>query len=157
MKKNNEEIIDRFYSAFQKLDYRTMQDCYSADVVFNDPVFGILQFGEPQAMWQMLCLRAVDFTLQYENIRIIDEEYATCEWTATYIFSASKRKVVNKIKAHLRIIDGKIVEHTDKFNLYAWAKQALGVPGILFGWTSWFQNKIRKNAKVGLYKFMKIK
>ena len=70
MKKNNEEIIDRFYSAFQKLDYRTMQDCYSADVVFNDPVFGILQFGEPQAMWQMLCLRAVDFTLQYENIRI---------------------------------------------------------------------------------------
>ncbi len=39
----NEEVMQKFYSAFAKLDYSVMQDCYTDDAVFNDPVFGILQ------------------------------------------------------------------------------------------------------------------
>ena len=106
---NNEQVIHRFYQAFQKLDYKTMQDCYRLDVVFSDPVFGLLQNGEPQAMWQMLCTRATDFSLTYGKIKLIDDEYANCEWVATYLFSASKRKIINKISSHLRIVDGKII------------------------------------------------
>ncbi len=151
----NEELIHRFYGAFQKLDYKTMQDCYRIDVVFSDPAFGLLQSGEPQAMWEMLCTRAADFTLTYGNIQLIDDEYASCEWKASYLFSASKRPVVNKIKAHFKIVDGKITEHTDQFNLYSWARQAFGVSGYLFGWTSWMQNKIQHNARISLSNFMK--
>ena len=154
---NNEKIIHRFYSAFQKLDYKTMQDCYRFDVVFSDPVFGLLQNGEPQAMWQMLCIRAADFSLTFENIKLIDDEYANCDWTATYLFSASKKKIVNRVKAHIKIVDGKIIEHTDQFNLYSWAKQAFGFTGILFGWSSWMQNKIKHNARVSLKNFIKNK
>ncbi len=152
---NNEQVIHRFYQAFQKLDYKTMQDCYRLDVVFSDPVFGLLQNGEPQAMWQMLCTRATDFTLTYGKIKLIDDEYASCEWVATYLFSASKRKIINKITAHVRIVDGKIIEHTDQFNLYRWARQAFGFSGILLGWTSWMQNKIRHNARASLKNFIK--
>ncbi|MEJ7820969.1 MAG: hypothetical protein WKF85_01535 [Chitinophagaceae bacterium] len=39
---NNEELIQTFYDAFGRLDYTTMQNCYSVDPVFNDPVFGVL-------------------------------------------------------------------------------------------------------------------
>ncbi len=152
---NNEQVIHRFYRAFQKLDYKTMQDCYRLDVVFSDPVFGLLQNGEPQAMWQLLCTRATDFSLTYGKIKLIDDEYASCEWVATYLFSASKRKIINKITAHLRIVDGKIIEHTDQFNLYRWARQAFGFSGILLGWTSWMQNKIRHNARASLKNFIK--
>ena len=152
---NNEQVIHRFYQAFQKLDYKTMQDCYRLDVVFSDPVFGLLQNGEPQAMWQMLCTRATDFILTYGKIKLIDDEYASCEWVATYLFSASKRKIINKITAHVRIVDGKIIEHTDQFNLYRWARQAFGFSGILLGWTSWMQNKIRHNARASLKNFIK--
>ena len=152
---NNEELIHRFYQAFQKLDYKTMQGCYRIDAVFSDPVFGLLQSGEPQAMWEMLCTRATGFYLTYGNIKMIDNEYASCEWKATYLFSASKRPVVNNITAHIRIVDGKITEHTDQFNLYRWAKQAFGVTGYLLGWTSWMQNKIRHNARTSLHNFMK--
>ena len=151
---SNKELIEKFYGAFQKLDYSTMHSCYAKDVVFNDPVFGILQNGEPQAMWEMLCKRATDFSLVYDNIILLDEEYATCNWTATYLFGPQKRKVINHIKAHLKIKAGLIIEHTDYFNLYKWSKQALGVPGILFGWTSWMQNKIKKQALVGLQTFI---
>jgi len=151
---NNKALIEKFYSAFQQLDYITMQSCYAWEIIFNDPVFGILQNGEPQAMWEMLCKRAADFSLAFNNIELIDDEYATCNWTATYLFGPRKRKVINQIKAYMKIKDGLIIEHTDHFSLYKWSKQALGVLGVLFGWTSWMQNKIKKQAIGGLQKFI---
>ena len=150
----NEEIIQRFYTAFQKLDYKTMQDCYSQDIIFNDAVFGVLQGDEARVMWEMLCKQATKFSLTFSDIRLLDEEYATCNWTATYIFSKTARPVVNYVKAHMRIQDNKITEHTDQFNLYKWCRQALGLPGVLLGWSSLLQNKIRKQARTNLRKFI---
>ena len=154
---DNKQLVERFYTAFQQLDYKTMQDCYSDDAIFNDPAFGLLQGEEVKAMWEMLCKRAKDFSLVYSNIGLLDEEYATCNWTATYIFSATGRKVVNKITAHLRIQNGKIIEHSDAFKLSKWAAQALGFNGILLGWTGFMKRKIRKNARKGLTNFMENK
>ena len=42
----HKQIIERFYSAFQRLDYKTMNDCYSDDIIFSDPVFLILKGDE---------------------------------------------------------------------------------------------------------------
>lgn len=150
----NESIIRRFYTAFQQLDYKTMQDCYCADAVFNDPVFGLLQGEEIKAMWEMLCGNAKNFSLSYSDIQLLDEEYATCKWTATYTFSKTGRQVINNIKAHMRIVGDKIIEHTDQFNLRKWSRQALGLPGLLLGWSGWMQNKIRRQARGNLEKFI---
>jgi ketosteroid isomerase-like protein len=151
---NNEELIQTFYDAFARRDYATMQDCYSANPVFNDPVFGVLQGDEVKAMWEMLCKSAKDLTIQTDKIEV-DGEYGTCNWTAIYPFSKTGRKVVNKIKAHLRIADGKIIEHTDEFDIYKWSRQALGLPGILLGWSGYLKNKIRSDARKKLDAFMK--
>lgn len=151
---SNEAIISRFYTAFQQLDYTTMQQCYSEEPIFNDPVFGILQGDEVRAMWEMLCKNAKDFSLQFSNIQHLDEEYSTCDWTAQYAFSKTGRRVVNKIKAHMRIQDGKITEHTDQFDLWKWSRQALGLPGVLFGWSAFIHNKVRRNARKNLERFM---
>lgn len=151
---NNTEIITKFYSAFQQLDYTTMQSCYSDDAVFSDPVFGLLDTAHTRAMWEMLCKRADDFTLVFGNIQQLDEEYATCDWTASYRFSATGRRVVNKVRAYMRLQNGKIMEHSDAFAIYSWSRQALGLPGLLFGWTGWMNRRIRKRAGVGLEKFM---
>ena len=150
----NEAVIDRFYKAFQKLDYKSMQDCYAEDIIFNDPVFGILEGDKARAMWEMLCKQAKNFSLTYSDIQLLDEQYATCNWIATYTFSKTGRQVVNKIKAHMRLQDGKIVEHTDQFNLRKWCRQALGLPGVLFGWSSLLQNKVRSQAQRNLDKFI---
>jgi ketosteroid isomerase-like protein len=150
----NNQVIHRFYSAFQKLDYKTMQDCYTDDAIFYDTVFGLLTAEELKAMWEMLCKQAKDFSLEYSNIQLLDEEYATCNWTARYTFSKTGRKVVNKIKAHMRFKNGKIIEHSDAFRLGEWATQAFGLPGILFGWMGFMKRKIRKNARKNLDTFM---
>ena len=151
---NHTEIINRFYTAFQQLDYKTMQSCYSDDAVFSDPAFGLLDTAHTRAMWEMLCKRAKDFSLVYGNIQLLDEEYATCDWTASYVFSATGRRVVNKVRAHMRLKDGKIIEHSDAFAIYRWSRQALGIPGLLFGWTAWMNRRVQKQARASLEKFM---
>ena len=148
------ETINRFYSAFQKLDYATMQTRYHEEAVFNDPAFGLLDVDQTRAMWEMLCSRAKDFSLVYGNIQLLDDEYTTCDWTASYLFSKNGRRVVNKITAHMKFKDGLIIEHTDAFDIYRWSRQALGLPGILFGWTSYLHKKIQLQAKHGLEVFM---
>lgn len=150
----NERLIEKFYTAFKQLDYKTMQDCYADDAVFSDPAFGTLNGNEVRVMWEMLCKQAKDFSLNFSNIKALDEEYNTCNWTATYNFSKTGRKVVNNITAHIRIQNGKITEHTDNFDLWKWSRQALGVPGLLLGWTPMIQNKIRFNARMSLQRFM---
>ena len=155
MPNNPTEIISKFYTAFQQKDFQTMNALYSQDAVFSDPVFKMLDSTETKYMWEMLCKRAKEFSLTFNNIEAVDDEYVHAQWQATYIFTKTGRKVTNNIKAYMRIKDGLIVEHTDSFSLSAWARQALGAPGFLLGWTDWMQNKIHKEAKSNLAKFMK--
>lgn len=154
---SNQQVIEQFYSAFQKLDYRAMNSCYSEDIVFSDPAFGLLRGDEARYMWEMLCTNARDFSLTFSNIQLLDEEYATCNWVANYTFSKTGRKVVNHIKAFMKLKDGKIIEHSDAFKLSTWAAQALGWKGALLGWTGFMKRKIQQNARKNLIAFIEKK
>ena len=79
-----------------------------------------------------------------------DDAAGRAHWEAWYTFSASGRKVHNIIDATFEFRDGKIVKHTDRFDLHRWAGLALGLPGTLLGWTPFLQNKIRAMAQKGL-------
>jgi ketosteroid isomerase-like protein len=150
----NADVISQFYTAFGKLDAAGMNSCYSDDIVFSDPVFGLLRGDEAKSMWEMLCKNAKDFSLTFSNIQLLDEEYATCSWTATYTFSQTGNKVVNSIKAFMKLKDGKIIEHSDAFRLSKWAAQALGWKGVMFGWMGWMKRKIQLSARKNLVAYI---
>jgi ketosteroid isomerase-like protein len=154
---SNTQIVHDFYTAFQQRDAAAMNAQYAADIVFFDPVFGLLRGDEARSMWEMLCLNALDFTLTFDEIEALDDQYYTCKWVASYTFSKTGKKVVNRIKAHMRIENGKIIEHSDAFSVHEWSKQAFGITGLLFGWSSFFQNKIKNQAKKNLLKYMQSK
>ncbi|MNQ84514.1 hypothetical protein D3C85_996450 [compost metagenome] len=69
---------------------------------------------------------------------------------ATYLFSQTGRMVENRIQARFLFADGKIIEHHDSFDLWRWARQALGAKGLLLGWLPAVQNAIRQQAARGL-------
>jgi len=154
---NNKQIVEQFYTAFQQLDYKAMQACYSDDIVFSDPVFLLLRGTEVNSMWEMLCKNASNFSLTYGNIIKLDDEYYTCDWVATYTFSKTGRTVINNVRANMRFANGEIIEHSDAFSLHKWASQALGFTGKLIGWNSFFQRKIKNQAKKNLLKFIQAK
>ena len=154
---SNAELIANFYTAFQQEDYQVMNSCYSDNIVFSDPAFGLLKGDEVKYMWEMLCKNAKDFSLTFSNIEMLDEEYTTCNWTATYTFSKTGNKVINNIKAHMRMKEGKIIEHSDAFKLSKWAAQALGFKGVLLGWTGFMQKKIQQTVRKNLATFIETK
>ena len=149
-----DELINKFYTSFQERDFNGMIGCYSNDIVFFDPVFGLLRGDEVRAMWEMLCKNARGFSLTYGNIQHLDDEYSTCDWVATYTFSKTGRRVVNKIKANMRFADGMVAEHSDAFSLHKWSSQALGFSGWVLGWNRFFQRKIQNGARKNLTRFM---
>lgn len=153
MEITNQQLITKFYAAFQKRDYKEMQECYADTATFSDAVFVNLNSAEVKSMWEMLCIRGKDLTLEFRDVKAQGNR-VTAEWKAYYTFSLSNRKVINLVKADFVIENGKIIKHTDTFDFYKWSKQALGAPGFLLGWTNFLKNTVRKTARKSLNDFM---
>jgi ketosteroid isomerase-like protein len=149
-----EQLITNFYTAFNRRDAAGMNACYSEDIVFFDPVFELLRGNQVRAMWEMLCHNAKDFSLTFGNIKDLGDDYYTCDWVATYTFSKTGKKVINHVRANMKIVNGAIIEHSDAFSLHKWSMQALGFSGWLLGWNKFFQRKIKNTARKGLMKWM---
>jgi ketosteroid isomerase-like protein len=143
-----DDVLRRFYDAFAARDGETMAACYADDVVFSDPVFPRLVGDEACAMWRMLTRRAQDFSLEYEVTGP-----GRVHWEARYLFSATGRRVHNVIDATIEVKDGLIVRHTDAFGFWRWSRQALGLPGLVLGWTPLLQKKVQRTAAKGLAAF----
>ena len=144
----NAELIERFYLALRRRDSDTMAACYHPEVHFSDEAFD-LHGDEAGLMWQMLCSRGKDMQLEYGQI-LADDQTGSAHWEARYTFSATGRKVHNSIDANFEFRDGLIVRHVDRFNFWRWSRQALGMPGLLLGWSGFLQKKVRANAAAGL-------
>ena len=142
----NAELLTRFYTAMNARDAQTMGACYTDDASFTDPAFGQLNAVEARRMWRMLSSRAKDFSLTFDGIEA-DDEKGRAHWVATYAFSGTGRKVVNRIDSVFVFKNGKILRQTDSFDLYRWARQALGAKGLLLGWLPPVQASIRKQAR----------
>lgn len=153
MKHSNQQLIEHFYTCFKRKDYQGMQACYADNAVFNDPVFQNLNAEQVRAMWEMLLSRAKDFEIEFSEVSA-DDAHGRAHWDAYYVFSSTGRNVVNRIDASFELADGKIVKHTDKFNFYVWARQALGFSGWLLGWTGYLHQKVRQQAMDNLKRFM---
>ncbi len=117
------DTIRDFYAAFARKDGDAMAAAYAPDVHFRDPAFGDLHGEEPGAMWRMLTGRSEDL-----EIELVEHDDSSAHWLAHYTFSTG-RHVDNDVRATFKFNDeGKIAEHIDEFDFYAWARQALG-PG----------------------------
>lgn len=149
----NEQLIARFYSAFQKGDFVTMQQCYHDEATFSDPVFQNLSSAEVKAMWQMLLTASKDLKVEFSRVKATDQ-HGSCHWDATYTFSRTGRPVLNRIDAAFEFKDGKILRHQDRFDLWKWSRQALGATGWWLGWSPLVSNKVRATARKSLDKFM---
>ena len=152
--KQEENIIEKFYQAFEHLDAERMVETYHDDVTFEDPAFGILRGEKAKNMWRMLCSsqQGKDFKIKTTHIEYTPEK-GTARWEAYYTFGKKGRKVHNVINAKFEFKDGKIINHLDSFNLYKWSKQSMGVTGFLLGWTAFFKKKLNKQTNIRLTDF----
>ncbi|MBZ4035073.1 nuclear transport factor 2 family protein [Flavobacterium sp. 17A] len=153
----NEALIAKFYTAFANADAKTMVECYHPKIHFIDPAFGLLKEDQVAKMWEMLLLKSKgNIKIEFSNVKA-DDSTGSANWVATYNFSKTNRKVVNRIAAEFVFQDGLIIKHTDNFDIWKWSKQAFGITGYLLGWTGFFQKKVQSQALSSLQKFQQIK
>jgi hypothetical protein len=143
------ELIERFYAAFDARDGDTMAACYGPGAHFSDPVFPDLNGAEPGAMWRMLTSQANEL-----RVELLEHTTDSARWRAHYTFSQTGRPVVNDVRATFRFDgDGLIADHRDEFSFHRWARQALGTPGLLLGWTPLLRKQVQSRAAASLERF----
>ena len=150
---DNAQLITNFYQAFANGDAEGMVSCYHNDIQFQDPAFGVLIGEDAKNMWRMLIGRNKgNIHITFSNVTA-NEKTGSANWVAEYVFSQTNRKVINVISAQFEFADGKIIKHTDSFDIYKWTKQALGIKGYLLGWTAFMRNQIQKQSGTLLKKY----
>jgi hypothetical protein len=155
----NEQTITKLYTAFADLDAQTMASCYAEDATFNDPAFSLHGRTEVAGMWRMLCSATQakgrkDWKLEFRDIHA-GSGSGRAHWEVHYRFGVTGRLVHNIIDAEFTFNpEGLIVTHNDEFNFWRWSVQALGIPGFVLGWSSWFKNKVRTQTETILKKFL---
>lgn len=155
----NETTLHNFYTAFARLDASTMAACYAPDAQFDDEVFSLRGKEEVGGMWRMLCEATRDkgedvWKLKWSGIEA-DAHQGKAHWEAFYRFSATGRMVHNVIDGKFEFNEqGLITRHRDRFDFWAWSRQALGLPGMLLGWTPFMRSKVKARAAASLKKFM---
>jgi ketosteroid isomerase-like protein len=149
----NRALIEGFYSAFARRDVEAMLSCYRPDVLFQDPVFGVLRGPQVRAMWHMLNARATDLAIKFGAVAAT-EHTGNARWEARYTYGSTGRPVHNRIAACFEFRDGLIARHVDRFSLWRWAAMALGTSGTLLGWFPPMRRLIRARAAQSLAKYM---
>jgi hypothetical protein len=155
----NAQTLHKFYAAFAALDADAMASCYAPDAQFDDEAFSLRGRDEVAGMWRMLVeatkAKGRDvWKLEASGITA-DARSGKAHWEAWYRFSATGRMVHNVIDGAFEFNQqGLITRHRDRFNFWAWSRQALGTPGLLLGWSGFLRNKVRATAAGNLRRFM---
>ncbi|MDD0840613.1 nuclear transport factor 2 family protein [Curvibacter sp. HBC61] len=153
------DTLQRFYTAFSQLDHATMAECYAPEAEFDDEAFSLRGRDQVAGMWRMLCSAtrksgAAHWKLEFRDLHA-DGLQGRAHWEAHYTFSATGRRVHNIIDAEFTFNEaGLILRHRDRFSFWRWSRQALGLPGLLLGWSPSLKRQVRSTAANNLRKFL---
>ena len=129
--------------------------CDAPDAVFDDAAFALQGRDQLGATWAMLCEALNTKGRDVWKIETRDITEKSAHWEATYRFSATGRMVHNVIDAEFAFdAAGLITRHRDRFDFWRWARQALGAPGLLLGWSPLLRAKVRAQAAKNLDRFL---
>lgn len=130
-----------------------MNEYYTDDILFSDPLSGLLQGQQVRDRLKMICRAVKDFHLTIIKTEVIDQEYVTCQWRADYYSIRLRKQITFPIKTFMKIVDGQITEQSEGYNLTQWIGKAYGVKGRLFGWTNFMKRKVQKEYQRELERF----
>jgi uncharacterized protein YchJ len=151
---NRMALLHTFYTAFAQRDHALMGACYHPQARFSDPVFPELDAEGVRAMWKMLLSGDTDLCISF-TVAHEDAQGGVVHWEAFYTFG--KRKVHNRITSRFTFNEGLIHVQRDRFNFWRWSRQALGLSGLLMGWTPMLRRTVRNRAAARLHKAMALR
>jgi ketosteroid isomerase-like protein len=151
---SNRELIRTFFSAFQNRNFEAMRNCCNDNLVYFDPLYHFLNGEHVLSMWKCRYAYVEKFCLEFSDIVTDDNEYYTIQYHLSYVAEETGKVVNQTIKSYMRVLSGKIVEHSDAFSIHQWSSMVYGTIAKLIGWNRFYQNRLKKNARKKLLKFI---
>jgi ketosteroid isomerase-like protein len=152
----NARRIKSLYTAIQNADLTGIAACYDEHAYFQDIAFRRHGEKEIMEMWRYVCHGKPQVTFD-PNAISADDRKGSGRWRAKYRFGKTDTKpgrpVDNAISSAFAFRNGLIVEHRDRCNAMAWARQALPFPVSLIAGT--VAPLRRYMAALKLHKFSK--
>eukprot|EP01117_Protostelium_nocturnum_P003508 TRINITY_DN1457_c0_g1_i1.p1 TRINITY_DN1457_c0_g1~~TRINITY_DN1457_c0_g1_i1.p1 ORF type:complete len:189 (-),score=47.62 TRINITY_DN1457_c0_g1_i1:146-712(-) len=175
------QLLQQFFDHWSEKNVAEMEKIVDvSNLRLSDPLYDQLKSDEIISLWKFYCSRP-QFNLECKDVSIEEHDVvvrtnplfggfnskakvATPQMTtkligvAEYTISyqdAEGRLLTNDVNASFEFKNKKIVEITNKFDLWTWAKQTQGVSGSLLGWTSTAQATCCANAAKELEEFTK--
>ena len=149
------QTIEKLYACFASLDAKGMAACYADDALFEDEAFALRGRHAIGGMWSMLVDAIRKQGRKDWKLEVRDITDSSAHWEPTYRFSATGRLVHNIIDAEFEFdSQGLIKRHRDRFDFWRWSRQALGVRGVLLGWSDFLRGKVRRAATRSLAKHL---
>jgi SnoaL-like domain len=150
------ETIQKLYAAFAALDAKGMAGCYADDASFEDEAFSLRGRHQIGGMWSMLIEGIKKQGRKDWKLDVSGITETRAHWEPTYRFSSTGRLVHNIIDAEFEFdSQGLIKRQRDRFSFWRWSRQALGLPGMLLGWSGFLRGKVKRTAARQLEKYMK--
>jgi hypothetical protein len=103
-----------------------MLELYDADAGFEDPMFGTLDARQTRGMWRMLTRSGQGVHVSLRDAWANDTAGGV-HVDSEFIFPQTSNTVHNQVEARFKFKAGKIVHHTENYDLQAWIRMALGV------------------------------
>jgi hypothetical protein len=124
-----------------------MQACYAEDAQFDDEVFTLAAAPDRRHVAHAVHghARQGPRRLEAGDTRHHRPQRALGR---ALPFSATGRWCINRIDAEFEFDKhGLILRHRDRFDFWAWSRQALGVPGLILGWTPLFRKQVQAQGR----------
>lgn len=148
----NEKLIHCYLRALRERDLQTMQMCYHGSITYEDDLFRELRKEEVGAMWEMRFGENPVWEVEYREVEA-SNVWGRAYWTLTYGHSKSGKPRRRHIVARFTFYEGKILYHSDAFNLYNWVKETQGAWWRFLVWFSPFRYFLRAGAHRRLKRF----
>lgn len=121
----NASLISTLYSSLRDDKPDAAAACYAADAHFEDIAFRLDGREWILQMWRLVCSGIVG--VSFDSV-IADDQKGGANWVARYTFTDTGRRVTYATTSHFTFRDGLIVNHVDRCDAMAWARQAYPFP-----------------------------
>lgn len=133
--RTTQQVSERLFEALARRDTERLAALYLPDATFADPVLGELPRGAVTGMWSAFVAHVDNLDVKVVN-RIVSVHVADVHWCARYRVTATGRWVSLDLSTRLVCLGPRISRHEDRFDSWAWARMAFGIPGLMLGWNS---------------------
>lgn len=123
--------IEALYTAIQNGDLTAIAACYDENAYFEDIAFRRRGKKKIMEMWRYVCHGKPEVSFHVNEISA-DDLTGSGRWRVKYRFGKTDNKsglpVDNTVSSAFVFRDGVILEHRDRCDAMAWARQALHLP-----------------------------